>query len=92
MPNPDHDPAGAYDHWSIAGYGDREQWCIVEGQEADSPPPDESDLSWIDEVIVHITDDNGIDWYYSLYGPWEDWESFGDMVDDLWEGYGGEAV
>jgi hypothetical protein len=78
--------------WSVAGYGDTDNWNTVEGRDTDSEPPTDSDLSWIDEVCVHIVDSDGVDWWYNLHGPWESWEEFGEEVELLYDHYSGEMA
>lgn len=92
MAHPDGAPAGVMDSWTVAGYGDRDHWNTVEGENADADPPTDADLDWIDEVTIRVVDGDGVNWYYTLHGPWESWEGFGEEVDDLYSDYGSEAA
>lgn len=79
----------------VAGYEIGGTWHDVEG---DSPgsiphaaPLTEDLLPDVDMLTVHVIDSAGIDFYYTLHGPWDDWETLMDLVDDLYTEYGGEA-
>jgi len=79
----------------IAGYEVGGTWYDVEGESPGSvphaDPPTENLLPEIDMVTVHVIDSEGTDFYYTLHGPWDDWETFWEIVDDLYTEYGGEA-
>lgn len=75
--------------FSIAGYniigGD---WHNVE---SGGGTPFEStgfDVGDLDRATFHYTSPAGDDVYFTVHGPWDDWESFVDYLEYIMDGYG----
>lgn len=74
--------------FSVAGYreigGD---WVDVEngGQSLEASATDVWEL---DTVTVHYVNDLGDDIYYTIGGPWSDWDSMVEFVEYGLDGYG----
>lgn len=81
------DNGGSY---SVAGYqAIGETWNDVEKGDTslEDSPWDPSDL---DIVVFHYQDEGGNDLYFTLYGPFDDYEGLADLIDDCLDRYGVE--
>lgn len=74
--------------FSIAGWqADSTGWYDVEKGDM---PFEESyhDLGDLEIIVYHYHDEMGNDTYFTLYGPFDDWETIGDLIDDAMDRYG----
>lgn len=77
--------------WSIAGYdsfGDS-RWHDVEGEGA--TPAEESGLgaAGLDRVTIHYSNpETGDDIYFTLHGPFEDYDQIDDFIGEALGAYG----
>lgn len=79
------DNGGGY---TIAGWqADGSDWHDVEKGET----PFESSPYELDDVeilVYHYQDEAGNDAYFTLYGPFSDWETVDDIIADALDNYG----
>ena len=91
-------PSGELSEWNVASYGSHDHWFINEGEKISEKETfeikafEEKDLWESDMITVRFKDSDGNDMYYVIPGPFDDWESFADYIDDMWEDYGGEPA
>lgn len=74
----------------VAGYGLADSWFDVErGDEPLSP----EGIADVDEMVIAVTDADGEDHYYTVYGGFDEWQDFLDYVEvEILETYGDEAA
>jgi hypothetical protein len=76
------------DHnWNIVGYGEigeKTNW------ETDRPMVD-ADINWITEVVVEVPREGQEPDFFTLHGPWDDWQDLEDHIDDEEDHYGQAA-
>lgn len=97
MAENEQEPHGPLDHWTIASFGDYSDWYYVEGDKAEqeyglTSAPTEAGLADVLDLVVHVVDSDGVDHYYTLHGPWDDYAELEAEIHDLYESYGGEAA
>lgn len=95
-------PQGPIEEWDVAGFGNSsgdiwyvdpdDKYASETEHEVREFQPELMQEDWFDEVVVRITDENGHEHYYSLHGPWDDYDEFIGEIEDLWADYGGEAA
>lgn len=86
-------PIADSDSWFVAGWEtDQGNWVDVQNG---GEPPTPYDLLYSEQTVVGYFDADGIGHYYTLHGGLdvgEDWEYWGDYIEDLEVEYGGEAA
>lgn len=89
MPGEWHDLENGGEY-SIAGWqSESSQWHDVE--DGDTPLEDSLyDLADMEIVVFHYHDEAGNDTYFTVYGPWDDEDSFESIIDDTLDHYGVE--
>jgi hypothetical protein len=84
----DHD--GGY---SVAGWqswdGDWQDVETGEGLPLEEVYPD--DLEAVEMATIHYTNSAGDDIYFTIHGPFDDWESMELAIDDALDSYGIES-